>query len=522
MRARDYLILYLAAELLLIVVSLFQSAPGYMDADYYMAGGQRFLRGQGQSEPYLWNYLGGSDQLPVDSFQYWMPLTSIFAYGGMILLGSNSFASARLLLVLLAGTIAPLTAALAFRFSTNRSQAWFAGLLAIFSGFYLTFLSTTDAFAIYMVVGGLLIVGVDYLSTKNYLWLSISAGICVGLLHMARADGLIWCGLIIVTYVGWGIIHKLPPAKIVLAGVNILFAYILISGAWYWRNLISFGSLFTPGGLKTLWLTSYDDLFRFDTSLLSFQHWLGSGWESIVQVRISALFQNLQTWLAVQGTVFLLPLTLLGGWKLRNRLSVLVGFGYWVVILFVFSFVLPFPGVRGSFFHSGSSIQILFWALVPVGLHSLVQLGVSQRNWNGRQAEVVFQAGAVGLALLLTLFLGVNKLYQSGSLIWGNTFYQYREVGDYFQSDGWEGKSPVMVNNPPGYYLATGEQAIVIPAEGIDAVLAAARKFNARYLLLEPDKNFPELYLGEVVIPELSLVAQVDGIQIYQIETLFE
>lgn len=520
MRTRDYLILYLAAELVLIGVAIFQSMPGYMDADYYMAGGLQIKRGNAHFEPYLWNYLGGAEKLPVESFQYWMPLTAVFSFGGMALLGSNTFTAARLLLILLAGLTAPMTAAFAFRYSMKRRIGWFAGLLAIFPGFYLPFLTTTDAFAIYMVVGGLLLFGLDHLSPQKYLWLSLSSGFCAGLLHMARADGLIWLMLVFITYLLWGIAKRLSPWRVLFSVILIAAGYLSITSPWYWRNLGAFGSLFPPGSSKTLWLTNYDELFRYDTSGLTLHHWLQSGWAAIIRVRVWAIIQNLQTLLAVQGSVFLLPLILLGAWKQRHRLSVQVSSFYWLMLFLGFSILLPFPGVRGSFFHSGSSVQILFWALVPIGLNSLIQFAANKRKWDTRQAERVFQVGAICMAIFLTLFLSLNKLYVDGIWIWGKNIEQYRAVGDFLEKEDQEFKSPVMVNNPPGYFLATGEEAIVIPADGVEAIFAAAQSFGVRYLLLESEKNFPAIYRGEVEVPGLRLVTQVDGIQVYQIATV--
>ena len=57
MNWRHYLILFLVGLIVPFTISRFQSLPGYMDADYYFAGGMRVAQGYGFSEPYLWNYL---------------------------------------------------------------------------------------------------------------------------------------------------------------------------------------------------------------------------------------------------------------------------------------------------------------------------------------------------------------------------------------------------------------------------------------------------------------------------------
>ncbi len=67
----------------------------------------------------------------------------------------DGFLGARLGFIVIAGLIPPLTAWFATTFRGDRWDGWVAGLLAVFSGFYLAFLPTTDTFGIYMVLGAL-------------------------------------------------------------------------------------------------------------------------------------------------------------------------------------------------------------------------------------------------------------------------------------------------------------------------------------------------------------------------------
>jgi hypothetical protein len=43
-----------------------------------------------------------------------------------------------------------------------------------------------------------------------------------------------------------------------------------------------------------------------------------------------------------------------------------------------------------------------------------------------------------------------------------------------------------MVADPANYFVDTGQPAIVIPDQGLPVMLAAARRYGARYLVLEP------------------------------------
>jgi hypothetical protein len=72
---------------------------------------------------------------------------------GMWIIGQTTFAAARLGFFLLAALVPPLTALLAFRFTSNRTLSLLSGLLACFPIYYAPFLPVTDNYAIYMVLG---------------------------------------------------------------------------------------------------------------------------------------------------------------------------------------------------------------------------------------------------------------------------------------------------------------------------------------------------------------------------------
>ena len=55
-KKQKFTLFFIALGVAIIVASL-QPAPGYMDADYYFAGGLRLSEGFGFTEEILWNYL---------------------------------------------------------------------------------------------------------------------------------------------------------------------------------------------------------------------------------------------------------------------------------------------------------------------------------------------------------------------------------------------------------------------------------------------------------------------------------
>src|SRR4030066_270841 len=99
---RIRILLFAAGLAAVSLVVIFQNAPGYMDADYYYAGGIRLAEGKGFTEEFLWNYLDNPLGLPHPSHAYWMPLASLIAALGMKVAGSTSFWAARLVLIFIA------------------------------------------------------------------------------------------------------------------------------------------------------------------------------------------------------------------------------------------------------------------------------------------------------------------------------------------------------------------------------------------------------------------------------------
>src|SRR5258706_7525344 len=100
-------------------------------------GGLRLAQGHGFTENYIWNYLNDPSSLPQPSHSYWLPLASIITAIGMWLTGSQSFTAGRLGFIDFSVLITPLTTAFAYRLTSRRDLANFAGLVSLVSGSYL-------------------------------------------------------------------------------------------------------------------------------------------------------------------------------------------------------------------------------------------------------------------------------------------------------------------------------------------------------------------------------------------------
>jgi hypothetical protein len=482
-----------------LFVAAFQPAPGYMDADYYYAGGRTLATGHGFTDMVLWNYLDDPAGLPQPSNAYWMPLASLLAAAGAVLFGANSWSAARVGFLVVGAVLPPLTAALAWSFSARRDLAITSGLLAVFPAFYLPFLPVTDTFGLYMLLGGIffLLLSRSLSQTTRKAWL-ISAfflGIISGLMHLSRTDGLLWLLMAIIAILYFRKPGQSLPFILYSLGC-VLLGYLVVMGPWFFRNISVFGTVLAPGGIRMLWLTSYDQLFAFPASQLTSASWWHSGLAAILEARLWSLGLNLATTLSVQAEVFLLPLIGLGLWHMRKDKRVQLAILAWLLTLGAMTVAFPFAGARGGFFHSGAALQTIWWVMASVGLERLVQWGGRRRGWKVTQARSVFQIGLVSLAVLLTAVvvwtrvIGGNTSFTnnpSGGQGWGLENYAYSHINEYLISQGEAAGDVVMVANPPGFFLASGNPAIAVPDGDVNTVLAAARRYHALYLVLEED-----------------------------------
>ncbi len=483
MSRRRWLILFALGLSVAILAAIWVQAPGYMDADYYFATGQELASGRGFVEPFIWNYLDDPDGLPHPSHLYWMPLATIVAAAPMSLLGIG-FRASQIPFVLLAASLPLLAARVALHLGLGQRKAWLAGLLACTSGFYLPYFVTTETFSLYAILGGLALLSMAVAADRPLAIRWLIVGALVGLAHMTRADGMVLLApaMLAVWYSG---------RRRVFAAGQVLAAYALVMAPWWGRNLMLFGSLFAPGASKALWLVSYDELYSYPASILSPQHWLDAGLPALLQVRLQALATNLQSLLAVNGIVFLAPLMIVGAIRCWKRSLVRLAVLYLGLLFVLMTFVLPQVGARGGFFHSSAALMPVLWGLAAQGLEVAVEWVGKRRNWRLQQSKDFFGVGAVLLGASLTIFLYWNRVIgpDFSRPSWGASQVVYQDVGNRLQ-DLDPDVNVVAVNNPPGFYLATGLQAIVIPDGPPETLHQIVERYNADWIVLE--ENHPQ------------------------------
>ncbi len=506
MKKSTYMILFMAGMVVGAILILLRPYTGYMDADYYYAGAKTLYNGGGFQDYYLWNYLGNPDSLPIPSHTYWMPMASLLAWLGMVVCRSSELWAARLPFVLLFALTPLLVVQLSWNIYQSRKWAVISGVFVLAGGYFLKFVTEPDGFCILFLLGVAMIYLLRWQPGRRFSIRAVLLGVAAGLIHLTRADGIIWV-LLFILFVFYAPGQNTPkPNEKWIHSVYVLVGYLVITAVWYGRNLSTFGKLLPEGGVKAIFLTQYDQLFSYPPQALDITNWISNGGLGFLQPRIQAMGINLLSVLAVFGMIVLFPSILAGiVGVIQKPVTRFLVFAFGCIFL-VFTFGVPLVGMRGGLLHSGAVFMPAIWLIIPPGSHILVQKIRSLPRYT-EFSENFFHYSLLGIAILVSIFVVCSDLYQEPSLSQANTWQQYQQADAWLDEKVGTEERTVMVNNPPAYYAATGDQAIVIPysQEGDDRViLAAAEKFDASYLLL--DQNYRQIF------PQLFVPAKNSGV----------
>ena len=106
-------------------------------------------------------------------------------------------------------------------------------------------------------------------------------------------------------------------------------------------------------------------------------------------------------------------------------------------------------------------------------------------------------------------------------MVWGQENDAYRQAADTLFSDGMEANAVVMVANPPGFYLASGNPAIAVPNGDLDTLLNVAKRYGAKFLILEAGSTplgLMQVYDHPAEQPGLKYLSDQGGLLIYVIQ----
>jgi hypothetical protein len=292
----------------------------------------------------------------------------------------------------------------------------------------------------------------------------------------------------------------------------VLVGYVILMAPWWTRNTLLLGTPFPEGASRSIWLVRYDEIFSYPASILTPARWWDSGWITLLQARGQALLSNLQSFLAVNGYVFLAPLMIVGIQRCWRHVLVRIAMAYLVLLMLVMSLIFPHIGARGGFFHSSTALMPVLWTLAVEGLERVVSWVGEKRSWEPLQPLAVFNTAAIVLGAALALFLYWGRVIgpDPSQPVWSSSEVLYNDVGQRLEALDPESRI-VAVNNPPGFYLATDLQAVVIPDGGTVTLHQVVERYGVDWVVLEA--NHPEalqdLYASRVNIDWLEPVITI-------------
>lgn len=467
--------------------------PGYMDAYYYYNAAHRLVTGDGLTDPYLWHYLDAPDALPAPSHTYWMPLQSLLAAGAMAL-GGATFGAAQLPSVLCYAGLVAVTYWLGARLGGSSRTAWISALLVMFSGFFTPFWTTTDTFATFGLAGALALVAAGIGRAQRAARWFAAAGALAGIAHLARADGILLLGIALMMAM-WS--RKRSDWRVRGAcALAALGSYLAVMTPWFLRNLIVLGAPLPASGTATVWLRGYNELVSYPPRV-ALQTFLDWGPAQIAASRWEAFQANLGTFLAVETWVILGPFVLIGLWRLRRDPIVQAAVWYALGLHLIMTLVFAYPGYRGGLFHSSAALLPTWAVAATAGVERAIAWLGRRRGWRIRQAQAVFGAAQVALAVALSAYVLAVRL---PALNRNATFYRTL-------AEGLPRNARLIVNDPPALYYHTGLTSVVLPDSPPETVLALADRYDLDYLVLDADRTAPfdALFLGESGAPFLEL-----------------
>lgn len=481
--ARSKLLFFLVTVLVAACLArAFVRRPSYTDAFYHFNVAVRLARGGGFVEDTLWAYLDAPATLPAPSHRYWMPLTSILAALGMAAFDApGDYAAAQSPFILL--TAGAALAAFQFTVSLGGTlrQAWIAGLLTAFGGFFAPRWGAVDTFAPYALIASLaLLCAGKALAASCGQWrLWILAGVLAGLAHLTRPDG----ALVLLTVCCLALTHacrrearRKQQHERLLRLPFVTVPYLLAMCPWFLRNSHELGAALPTAGLESVFFSEYDDLFRY-TPAAPLDALGGSQILRLLEIRWSAAVNGLVTFIAVEGMIVLAPFMLIGWWRFRRH-PLLRGFVILAIAIHVFMILLfPLQGSRGGLFHAIAALFPICMALGVLGLDSAVEWAARRRcSWNAAQAKTVFALAALvfGIGISLAIALPARSPER------GHLPPLYAGLRVVLPAG-----ARVMINDPAQLYFHLGHGGVTIPNDSVHFAREIANRYDIQFLVLE-------------------------------------
>lgn len=486
-----------------LVGALFISTPRSLDECYYFMVARNLFEGKGFTTDIEWNFLAGSGGVPpCASNRFWMPLSSMILAPFFHFLGPG-YRVAQIPMVII-GSLVPMTAYLlgcmVFRDRTRRLSVW---ALTLVSPWFFIYWGSVDNFGLYALVASSAFLAFRLAAVAGDAW-AVPAGILSGLSHLSRADG----ALVAVAGGFWYLVSargRRPGRRIAvmaLAGV----CYFLVMGPWFARNLEVFGSPMSPESCKTVFMTSYNQLFHYN-EVPSAGKFFSRGVGKIIGEKAVMIRDSLLYIMTGPLAVFLVPLFLAGlaavRWNHPEVPHLFYGFLMFGVLVLVFTY----PSQKGTLWHSSAALLPLLHVVSVRGATVFVLLaGRLKSRTTGKFSGSSGPSSKVGNLLGVTVAMSaiLCVVYTATYIhFWRVDYDAYRPAFAWVagaNASTHPGARPRIVMTPlPGFAnYCEGLTAIIMPMDGRKAVLDAARQRGVEFLVARK-KSLARLEIGAPV-----------------------
>ena len=309
-------------------------------------------------------------------------------------------------------------------------------------------------------------------------------GVLIGLAALTRSEAL-WLGLAWAAVAWWWIATptgERPSRRERLRSIAVPAAVAaLIFLPWAVRDWLVFGSPLPGQTLANALSVHPTDIYAYqDQPTLA--RYLAQGPAALAGMRVTGLLHNLVDVLIVPGfpigLIGLLALPRCIRLRALRPLVVVAGLTFLVT-----SFVFPVSTIWGTFLHSAGAIYVLLIVSCLVALDAFIAWIGRLRHW-WRPVAWLGPALAIAVAIPL-LFVSVISIDRSAD----ETLARYDTLPAALQRAGvpLEAGSPIITDNPIWLAQAEHVTALALPDESPEAVLALARRFDARLLIVATD-----------------------------------
>jgi hypothetical protein len=543
------------------------SFPVPEDTAYYAGVARNLVEGRGLVTDALWSYQTPPLEVPRAAFEVWMPLPSLLAAVPVALAGAaNWFRAAQVLSVV----VSAIGAALAWRLGADvaaemklpveraRTLAVGTGVVACFLGPFVVYGALPDSTALFAALslaacllmtrirartpercrpaagskppdrpteGGRLF---DRLLDRRL----VALGLLIGFAGLTRSEA-VWLGLawFVVAWrwtstsagnAGSSVARPSCLERLRLVAVPAVVAA-LVFAPWAVRDWLVFGSPLPGQTLANALSVNPTDIFAYQNQP-TLARYLAQGPAALIGMRFTGILHNLVEVLIVPGfPVGLVGLLALPKCARLHALRPLVLFA--MVTFLVTSLVFPVSTTWGTFLHSAGAIYALLIVSCLVALDAFIAWIGRLRHW-WRPVAWLGPALATAVAVPL-MFVSVAALDRGAD----GTRASYEALPAALDRAGvpLADNAPVITDNPIWLAETAHVTALALPQESPDAVLALARHFGSKLLIVvqtEGDGEWPAVLdrggsgtqcFREVLLTDNSGKYPLEGSPLYRI-----